>query len=103
MVQAPTAGQRPDFTALTGIRPTFSHVLGRVVGIWCDLTRSRHAAGWRVLGRCPARAGAGHGQGADGGAGGVAPADESEIAAGLAAKSAEFAASGNRVYLPLAD
>lgn len=28
---------------------------------------------------------------------------EEEIEAGMAAKSKEFAASGNRVYLPLAD
>lgn len=28
---------------------------------------------------------------------------DAEIAAGMAAKSAEFAAAGNRVYLPLTD
>lgn len=28
---------------------------------------------------------------------------QDEIAAGMAAKSAEFAAAGNRVYLPLTD
>ncbi|WP_404963121.1 hypothetical protein [Streptomyces sp. 147326] len=36
--------------------------------------------------------------------GGIEPtASEEEIAEGMLKKSAEFAASGNRVYLPLAD
>ncbi|NJP42957.1 phosphomethylpyrimidine synthase ThiC [Actinacidiphila epipremni] len=49
-----------------------------------------------------------HGSGADvgsdaGAVPGQDPALDEEIAAGMAAKSAEFAAAGNRVYLPLAD